>query len=53
MMVLRVISKGILKMYFRMISSLMKAQSNSRKLAIKYKIGLRLFLLFTFGTQNI
>ena len=53
MIVLRVILKRILKMYFRMISSLMKAQSNFGKLAIKYKIGLRLFLFFTCGTQNI
>ena len=53
MMVLRAILKGILKMYFRLISSLMKAQSNFGKLAIKYKIGLRLFLFFTSGTQII
>ena len=53
MMVLRVILKGILKAYFRLISSLMKSQSNFGKLAIKYKIGLRLFLFFASGTQNI
>ena len=53
MMVLRAILKGILKMYFRLISSLMKAQSNFGKLAIKYKIGLRIFLFFISGTQNI
>ena len=52
-MVLRVILKGILKAYFRLISSLMKSQSNFGKLEIKYKIGLRLFLFFTSGTQNI
>ena len=53
MMVLRVILKGILKAYFRRISSLMKFQSNFEKLEVKYKIGLRLFLFFTSGTQNI
>ena len=53
MVVLRVILKGILKVYFRLISSLIKSQSNSGKLAIKYKIGLRLFLFITSGTQNI
>ena len=53
MVVLRVILKGILKAYFRLISSLMKSQSNFGKLEIKYKIGLRLFLFFTSGTQNI
>ena len=53
MMVLRVILKGILKAYFRLISSLMKSQSNFGKLEIKYKIGLRLFLFFTSGSQNI
>ena len=41
------------KAYFRLISSQMKSQSNFRKLAIKYKIGLKLFLFFTSGTQNI
>ena len=53
MMVLRVILKGILKAYFRLINSLMKPQCTFGKLAIKYKIGLRLFLFFTSGTQNI
>ena len=55
MIALRVILKGILKVYFRLISSLMKSQTqnNFGKLPIKYKIGLRLFLLFTSGTQNI
>ena len=48
MMVLRVILKGILKAYFRLISSPMKSQSNFGKLAMKYKIGLRLFLFFLF-----
>ena len=52
-LVLRVILKEILKAYFRLISSLMKFQSNLGKLAIKYKIGLKLFLFFTSGTQNI
>ena len=50
---LRVILKGILKVYFRLISSLMKSQSNFGKLEIKYKTGLKLFLFFTSGTQNI
>ena len=53
MMVLRVILKGILKAYFKLINSLMKSQNNFEKLAMKYKIGLRLSLFFTFGTQNI
>ena len=53
MMVLRVNLKGILKAYFRLISSLMKSQSNFGKLAKKYKIGLQLFLFFRSGTQNI
>ena len=53
MMVLRVILKAILKVYFRLISSLMKSQSNFGKLAIKYEIGLRLFLFFIPETQNI
>ena len=52
-MVLRVILKGILKAYFRLINSLMKSQSNFGKLAIKYKMRLRLFLFLTSGTQNI
>ena len=52
MMVLRVVLKGILKAY-RLISSLMKYQRNFGKLEIKYKIGLRLFLSFISGTQNI
>ena len=42
-MVLRVILKEIFKAYFRLISLLMKSQSNFGKLAIKYKIGLRLW----------
>ena len=45
--------KGVSKAYFRLICSLMKSQSNIGKLAIKFKIGLILFLLFTYGTQNI
>ena len=49
MMVLKVILKGIVKVYFRLISSLMKSKSNFEKLAIKYKIGLRLFLFCTSG----
>ena len=49
MMVLRLILKDILKSYFRLISSLMKSQSNFGKLAIKYKMGLRLFLFSTSG----
>ena len=49
MMVLRVILKGVLQVYFRLISSLMKSQSNFGKLAIKYKIELSLSLLFTSG----
>ena len=53
MMVLKVILKGILKINFRMIGSLMKAQSNFGKLPIKCKIGLRLFLFFPSGTKNI
>ena len=53
MMVLRVILKSILKVNFRLISWMMKSQSNFGKLAIKCKIGLRLFLFFLFGTQNI
>ena len=52
MMVLRVILKGILKVYFRLISSLIRSQSNFGKLAIKCKIELKLFLFFTSGTQN-
>ena len=50
MIVLRVILKGILKAYFRLISSLVKSQSNFGELEIKYKIGLPLFLFFTSGT---
>ena len=51
MMVLRVILKGILKVYFRLIiSSLMR---NFGKLAIKYKLGLRLFLFFTCKAHSI
>ena len=53
MMVLRVILKGILKVYFRLISLLMKSHSNFGKLTIKCKIGLRLFLFFTSGAQNV
>ena len=53
MMVLRVILKEILSVYFRLISSLIKSHSNFVKLEIKCKIGLRFFLFFTFGTQNI
>ena len=49
MMVLKVILKGIVKVYFRLISSLMKSKSNFEKLAIKYKIRLRLFLFCTSG----
>ena len=50
MMVLRLILKGTLKVYFRsVISSLIMMRS----LAIKYKLGLRLFLFFTSKTQNI
>ena len=45
--------KGIVKAYFRLISSLNKSQNNFGNFAIKYKIGLRLFLFFTSGTQNI
>ena len=45
--------KGILKAYLRLISSLMKSESNFGKLPIKYKIELRLILFFTCGTQNI
>ena len=51
MMVLKVILKEILKAYFRLISSLMKTQSNLGKLAIKYKVVLRLFLFFTSGRR--
>ena len=40
-MVFRVILKGILKAYFRLISSLRKSQRNFGKLAIKYEIELR------------
>ena len=43
MMILRVILKGILKAYFRLISLLMKSQSNFGKLAIKFKIVLGLW----------
>ena len=43
--------KGILKAYFRLISSLIKSQSNFGKLAMNYKIGLRIFLFFTSGTK--
>ena len=46
MIISRVILKGTLKVNFRMISSLMKSQSNLGKLAIKYKIDLRIFLFF-------
>ena len=53
MMVLRVTLKGILTAYFRLINSVMKSESNFGKLSIKYKIGLRLFVLFTSGTHNI
>ena len=53
MIVLRVILKGILKAYFRLISSLMKSKSNFGKLGIKYKIGFKLFLFFTSAIQNI
>ena len=53
MIVLRVILKGIFKAYFTLISSLVKSQSNFGELEIKYKIGLRIFLFFTSGTQNI
>ena len=52
-MVLRVILKWILKAYFGLISSLMKSQSNFGKLVIKYKLGLRHFLFFTSGKQNV
>ena len=52
-MVLRVILKWILKAYFRLISSLMKSQSNFGKIAIKYKLGLGLFQFFTSGKQNV
>ena len=38
MMFLRVILKGILKAYFRLINSLIESQSIFGKLAIKYKI---------------
>ena len=47
MMVLREILKGILKAYFRLISSLMK--SNFGKFAMKYKIGLKIFLFLQIG----
>ena len=53
LMVLRLILKGILKVYFRLISSLMESQSNFGELVIKYKIELKLFLFFTSETQNI
>ena len=46
MIISRVILKGTLKVNFRMISSLMKSQSNLGKLAIKYKIDFRIFLFF-------
>ena len=52
-MVVRVILKRILKAYFRLISSLMRSQGSFGKLAIKYKIGLRLFLFFKSGTQYL
>ena len=53
MMVSRIILKWVLKLLFRLISSRFQSQSNLGKLAIKYKIGLRLFLFFTSGIQNI
>ena len=50
MIILKVILKGILKAYFRLISPLMKSRV---KLAIKYKTGLRLFLFFTHVGHRI
>ena len=50
MMVLKLILKGILKMYYRLIiSSLMRSLEKFGKLAIKYKLGLRLFLFFALN----
>ena len=45
--------EGNIKSVPRLISSLMKSQSNFGKLVIKYEIGLRLFFFFTSGTLNI
>ena len=53
LMVLRVILKGILKVYFRLISSMMKSQSSLGKFVIKYKIRLKLFLFLTYGTEYL
>ena len=56
MMVLRLILKGILKVYFRLvISSLIMMRSLEKfwKACNKYKLVLRLFLFFTSKTQNI
>ena len=58
MMVLRLMLKGILKLYFKLVlSSLIdeksNCQRNSGKLAIKYKLGFRLFLFFTSKAQNV
>ena len=51
---------GFLSNFERDIKSLFQidqftdeVQNNFGKLAIKYKVGLRLFLFFTSGTQNI
>ena len=54
MMVLRLILKGIFKVYFRLIiSSLMKSVDNLGKRAIKFNLGLRLSLFFTSKTQYL
>ena len=54
MMVLKVILKGILKAYFRLISSLMNSQSNFGKLAIKHKIGFEtLLVLYIWDTEYL
>ena len=50
-MILSVTVNVILKVYFRLIGSLMKSHSNLGKLAIKFKIGLTIFLFFTSETQ--
>ena len=42
-----------IKVYFRLISSLITSHSNFGNLTVKFKIGLRLLLLLTSGTQNI
>ena len=58
MIVLRLMLKGISKVYFKLVlSSLIDEKSNCQRysgnLAIKYKLGLRLFLFFTSKAQNV